>query len=413
MTAVEGRGRLTQVLALGVTQTIAWASSTYLPAILAQPIAADVGVSASTVFGAFSVSLIVMAIAGPSVGRAIDRSGGRNMLAWSNLVLASGLVLLGFASSAMMVFAAWCVLGVGMAMGLYDAAFATLVRIHAGAARTPITGITLIAGFASTVGWPLTALVAEHFGWRAACYGWAAMNVFLALPLNLLCIPSVTRDGQREAQPGAAGEAGADSKSASRWSSRKDRRAFILLALFSAATAFVTSAMAAHLPGLLLAAGATTVAALTAAALLGPAQVAARLLEFLAAHRFSFHPLWTARIATALHPVGAFVLGAFGGVPLAASGFAMLHGAGNGMITIAKGTLPLAIFGPAQYGLLQGLLGVLARAMQALAPYAFGLVLEAFGVRAAIGLSAGLSLAALGALFGLRARANELPREAA
>jgi hypothetical protein len=146
---------------------------------------------------------------------------------------------------------------------------------------------------------------------------------------------------------------------------------------------------------------------LTAAALLGPAQVAARLAEFLAAHRFKFHPLLTARIATALHPVGAVVLGTFGGAPLAVSGFAVLHGAGNGMITIAKGTLPLAIFGAAGYGLLQGLLGILARAMQALAPYAFGLVLEAFGVRAAISLSAGLSLAALAALFGLRARSRQ------
>jgi len=408
--AGEGKGRLTQVLGLGVTQTIAWASSTYLPAILAQPIAADLEISTSTVFGAFSVSLIVVALAGPPVGRAIDRRGGRGVLVLSNLVLAGGLVFLGLASNAVAVFAAWCVLGVGMAMGLYDAAFATLVRLHATTARAPITGVTLIAGFASTVGWPLTALIAEQYGWRVGCFSWAALNVFIALPLNLLCIPSLVQDRRPREREASRTDAASDSKAKSRWTSREEKRSFVLLALFSAATAFVTSAMAAHLPGLLLAAGASTVAALTAAALLGPAQVAARLLEFLAAHRFSFHPLLTARIATALHPAGALVLGIFGGAPLAASGFAMLHGAGNGMITIAKGTLPLAIFGAAGYGLLQGLLGILARAMQALAPYAFGLVLEAFGVRAAIGLSAGLSLAALGALFGLRAKAAE-PQE--
>jgi MFS family permease len=399
--------RLRQVLALGVTQTIAWASSTYLPAILAQPIAADMGISASTVFGAFSVSLIVMAVAGPPVGRTIDRKGGRGMLAMANLVLAAGLVFLGLAPSAEAVFAAWCVLGVGMAMGLYDAAFATLVRLHGATARTPITGVTLIAGFASTVGWPLTAFIAEQFGWREACFGWAALNVVVALPLNLLCIPSVAREAHGDDRAVSTGAGAAEGKARPGWRLPGERRAFVLLAFFSAATAFVTSAMAAHLPGLLLAAGATTVAALTAAALLGPAQVAARLAEFLAAHRFKFHPLLTARIATALHPVGAVVLGTFGGAPLAVSGFAVLHGAGNGMITIAKGTLPLAIFGAAGYGLLQGLLGILARAMQALAPYAFGLVLEAFGVRAAISLSAGLSLAALAALFGLRARSRQ------
>jgi len=403
--------RLTQVLALGVTQTIAWASSTYLPAILAQPIAADLGLSTSTVFGAFSVSLIVMAVAGPPVGRAIDRRGGRSVLALANLVLAAGLVFLGLATNAASVFAAWCVLGVGMAMGLYDAAFATLVRLHGASARSPITGVTLIAGFASTVGWPLTAFVAEQFGWREACFGWAALNICVALPLNWLCVPSVARDAHAPGRTGSTAGETTDEKPRTRWTLPGERRAFVLLAFFSATTAFVTSAMAAHLPGLLLAAGATTIAALTAAALLGPAQVAARLAEFLAAHRFSFHPLVTARIATALHPVGALVLAVFGGAPLAASGFAVLHGAGNGMITIAKGTLPLAIFGAAGYGLLQGLLGVLARGMQALAPYAFGLVLEGFGVRAAIGLSAGLSLAALAALFGLRAKAPEAPRQ--
>jgi MFS family permease len=161
---------LAQVLALGTTQTIAWASSTYLPAILATPIASELGLARSTVFAAFSVSLVVMALAGPAVGRAIDLRGGRNMLVASSLVLALGLAMLGCASGASLLFAAWCVLGLGMAMGLYDAAFATLVRLHGGAAREPITGITLIAGFASTVGWPLTAFIAERYGWRASCF---------------------------------------------------------------------------------------------------------------------------------------------------------------------------------------------------------------------------------------------------
>jgi len=399
--------RLTQVLALGCTQTLAWGSSTYLPAILAQPIALDLDISRSSVFGAFSVSLVVMALAGPAVGRAIDRHGGRGVLALSNLVLAAGLVLLGLASNAALLFAAWCVLGAGMAMGLYDAAFATLVRLHAHAARDPITGITLIAGFASTVGWPLTAYLAQHFGWRAGCFAWAAMHLCIALPVNLIFVPSLPR---RAPQPDAAAPDVPPAQQpapAPQRMRRGERRAFVLLAVFAAFTAFVTSAMAAHLPGLLLAAGASAATALTASTLLGPAQVAARLSEFMAARRFRFHPLLSARLATALHPAGALVVGIFGGLPLAASGFALLHGAGNGMITIAKGTLPLAIFGPAGYGFRLGLLNALARAMQAIAPFAFGVVLDVYGVRAAIGLSAGLSLIALSALLGLRRDGSE------
>jgi hypothetical protein len=178
----------------------------------------------------------------------------------------------------------------------------------------------------------------------------------------------------------------------------------VLLAVWFAATAFVTSALAAHLPRLLLAAGATAAVALLASTLLGPAQVAARLAEFFALQRWRFHPLLTARIATGMLPAAGAVLALFGGPPLAACAFAVVHGAGNGMITIAKGTLPLALFGAAGYGYRQGLLAILARAMQALAPFAFAVTLDGLGPRAAIALYAGVSLAALGALLALRAR---------
>ncbi len=392
--------RTGQVIALGVTQTVAWASSTYLPAILAEPIARELAISRSTVFGAFSVALIVMAVTGPTVGRAIDRQGGRGILALSNLVLAAGLVLLGCAGSPTVLFAAWCVLGVGMAMGLYDAAFATLVRLHGVEARAPITGITLIAGFASTVGWPLTAYLSANFGWRASCFAWAAILLLLALPLNLRFIPRLARRPARSAA--AAAEASAEEAQPKRKALPHESRTLFLLVLFSATSAFMTSAMAAHLPGLLLAAGTSAVAAITAAALLGPAQVTARLAEFIAAREYRYHPVITARIATALHPVGALVLSLFGGSALAASAFTVIHGAGNGMITIAKGTLPLALFGSSGYGARQGLIEAPSRATQALAPFAFGLVLEAWGVHVALGLSAGASLVAFCALMVLR-----------
>ena len=389
-----------QVIALGLTQTIAWASSTYLPAILAAPIAADLGLEQSTVFGAFSLSLVVMALAGPAAGRAIDRHGGRRVLALSNLVLAIGLILLALAAHAAMLLIAWCVLGAGMALGLYDAAFATLVGLHGKDARAPITGITLIAGFASTVGWPLSAYLSAHFGWRACCLSWAAIHLLLALPMNLLVIPKAKSSPTSHID--TAARAAAMAAAAASVPVPVPMRSWILLAIYFAATAFITSAMAAHLPGLLVAAGVTTTVAVTAGALLGPAQVAARIAEFGLARRFRIHPLITARVATALHPLGAALLALQFGVPMGAFGFALLHGAGNGMITIAKGTLPLAMFGAAAYGERTGLLSVAARGMQALAPYTFGLVLERWGARGALTLSATLSLIALGTLFALR-----------
>jgi MFS family permease len=388
---------LPQALALGTAQTVAWASSTYLPAILAQPIAAELGISTSSVFGAFSLSLVVMALAGPPVGRTIDRAGGRGVLGVSSAVLAAGLVALGLAQGPLTLYAAWLVLGLGMAMGLYDAAFAALVWIHGAEARRPITGITLIAGFASTLGWPLTAFLAERYGWRNCCFAWAAINLALCLPLYMWCLRAPRHQAAPEAAKGAAAPAAG---------SPEARRTFVLLAIWFAATAFITSALAAHLPRLLVAAGATAAVALLASTLLGPAQVAARLAEFFAIQRWRFHPLLTARIATGMLPAAGAVLALFGGPAFAACAFAVVHGAGNGMITIAKGTLPLALFGAVGYGYRQGLLAILARAMQALAPFVFAVTLDGVGARAAIALYAGMALAGLGALLALRARAD-------
>jgi len=157
------------VAALGTTQTLAWGSSYYLPAILAEPIAEGLGVSRALVFGVFSGSLLLSALLGPAVGRAIDNRGGRGVLVLSNVVLAAGLVLLAFAHGVVGLAMAWSVLGVGMALGLYDSAFATLTGLYGRAARGPITGITLIAGFASTIGWPLSAFLDAILGWRGTC----------------------------------------------------------------------------------------------------------------------------------------------------------------------------------------------------------------------------------------------------
>src|ERR1700742_2779943 len=187
---MSGR-QLPIVLALGTTQTLAWASSVYLPALVADPIAHDLGISSNWIFGAYSAALVISALLGPRVGRQIDRVGGRSVLSISNLTLAGGLVLLGFAQSIWMLVLAWLLLGIGMGYGLYDAAFGALGRIYGEAARSAITGITLIAAFASTIGWPLSALGLQTIGWRETCFAWAAAHILIGLPLNLLMLPKI------------------------------------------------------------------------------------------------------------------------------------------------------------------------------------------------------------------------------
>jgi hypothetical protein len=377
------------VSALGTSQTLAWASSYYLPAILAGDIAAGAGVSRAWVFAAFSGALLLTAALGPAVGRWIDRHGGASVLVASNIVLALGLALLGTCSGPITLGLAWGVLGIGMALGLYDAAFATLAGLYGREARGPITGITLFAGFASTIGWPLSAFLDAQIGWRETCFAWAAIHIVMGLPLNLLLPRSAPHSASRD-QSGLA--------------SWKPRREMVLLAYVFAASWFVTGAMAAHLPALLERMGASTVQAVAAAALVGPAQVAARVAEFVIMRRA--HPLVSARIAASMHPLGAVILGVVGSP--AAAPFALLYGAGNGLLTIARGTVPLALFGPLGYGARVGLLGAPARAAQAAAPLLFGLLLDLMG-RGVLFVSAGLCLSALVALLALSARNTPVP----
>ena len=374
---MPGRGRLGVIVVLGTTQTLAWASTYYVPAILADRIAFDLGISSTWFFAAFSGSLVVAAMVGPRVGRTVDAVGGRGVLVASNVIIAVGLAALAISRSQEMLWFAWLILGVGMGVGLYDTAFATLGQIYGADARPAITGITLLAGFASTIGWPLTAWGASELGWRETCLAWAAAHLLLGLPLNFFFLPkpaNITMAAEGSPKPHIP----------------LDRR-MIILGLAFAASWMVVAAMAVHLPRLLEAAGATSVQAVAAGALIGPAQVGARIAE--AGLMKHFHPMISARLSVALHPLGAGVLALFG-AGVASGAFTILHGAGSGILTIARGTVPLAMFGPENYGYRLGLLGAPSRVAMAAAPLLFGMLIERYGAGVLV-FSSALSLAAL------------------
>ncbi|HEY7547879.1 MAG TPA: MFS transporter [Hyphomicrobiaceae bacterium] len=376
---MTANNRLAVILVLGTTQTLAWASSYYLPAILADPIAQELGMSSTWFFAAFSAALVISALVGPRAGRTVDAIGGREVLALSNVVLAFGLAILGLSHSQPMLWAAWLILGLGMGIGLYDTAFAALGRIYGLEARSAITGITLVAGFASTVGWPLSAWGASSLGWRETCFAWAAAHIVIGLPLNLL----LPRPSELALPAEETGEPRVSLD-----------RPMLVLGLAFAASWMVVAAMAVHLPRMLEAAGATAVEAVAAGALIGPSQVGARILEASLLRRF--HPMISARLSVALHPIGAGVLGLLG-AGVAAAPFTVLHGAGSGILTIARGTVPLAMFGPANYGYRLGILGAPSRVAMAAAPLLFGILIERYGA----GVLVFSSLLSLAALLGL------------
>jgi MFS family permease len=350
--------------------------------------AAELGIAMVWIFTAFSAGLLLSAFFGPAAGRLIDLHGGRRVLPVSNLVFAAGLALLGFCSGIVSLFVAWLVIGIGMSCGLYEAAFSTLAGIYGRDARRAITGITLIAGFASTVAWPLSAYMDVTIGWRATCFVWAAAHLLIGLPINLLLPPG--RSPERKPETATA---------------EAPRGRLLVMAGLSfvfAAAWFGSTAMAAHLPRVLQEAGASLAVAVAASALVGPAQVAARVLEFWLMRRV--HPIVSARIASLAHPIGAAGLVAVGAP--AATPFAVVHGMGNGVMTIAIGTLPLALFGPAGYGLRQGLLMAPARLLSASAPFVFDLLLARIGT-AALTVTGALGIAAFTVLMFLPVRRKE------
>ncbi|MCV0440888.1 MAG: MFS transporter [Hydrogenophaga sp.] len=379
------------VLRLGAAQTLAWGSTYYLPAMLAKPMAQGMGVPEFHVWAAFSAAMLLSAALGPFAGRAIDRWGGRPVLVGTSLLLAAGLAALSLAQGTIGLALAWLLIGVAMGGGLYEAAFATLVRLQGTGARASITGITLIAGFASTVSWPLSAWLEADFGWRGACLGWAGLHLLLGLPLNA----SIPRAGAAVA-PSRLAQAEPSSASGESTPTPPPYTAWVLAYVF-ASTWFVSTAMASHLPQLLVASGATLAGAVAIGALVGPAQVAGRLLEFGFLRRL--HPLLAARAATLGHPLGVACWMLLG--PVAGPVFAVLHGAGNGILTIAKGTLPLVYFGPHGYGQRQGLIMAPSRVAQAFAPLMFGACIERWGANA-LWISSALGLSALACLLWLR-----------
>jgi MFS family permease len=282
--------------ALGITQIFAWGSTFYLPAALAPLIASDTGWPYDLTVGGVSVGLLVAGLASPRVGRLIADRGGRPVLAIGALLLAAGLFGIGTASSLSWYLVSWLVTGLGMSASLYDAAFSTLGRIYGVGSRTPITAVTLFGGFASTVCWPLSAFLAARYGWRGACFTYAAIQIAVALPVHLLAIPTTT-----STESGAATE-----KRSPIHLSRNEYTTFGLLAAVLTLGAAVLSIVGTQLLPLLMARGIEMSAAVTLGAIVGPAQVGARVIELLIGNRYD--PVWTIVASAALVATSALML---------------------------------------------------------------------------------------------------------
>jgi MFS family permease len=349
------------VPALGVTQVISWGTLYYSIAVLGASMRSELGVSAETLFGAYSLSLLIAAIVAPSVGRTIDRHGGRRVMSIGSVVAGVALLAIANVHSSFALYAAWSIAGLAMAMTMYDAAFATLSQ-HSGASyRSALTALTLMGGLASTVFWPASLKGLEWYGWRETLVFFAVLQFCVCLPLHLVCVPPGS------ASP-AAGKLGAV-ESARTLSPRSRRRAFVALAIAFALNGFIVSVLTVHMVSILQRQGLALETAVWIGSFFGPMQVAGRIVEFTIGRRFASRTIGV--IALSLLVVAVGVLIGLDGQIAVALAFTLLFGFSNGVVTIVRGTVPAEIFGRTGYGRILGSLAAPALLARAIAPLAF------------------------------------------
>ena len=374
-------------LVLGFTQTLAWATTFYMPTVIAGPAARWMHQSPTALLGGFSWSLLIAGLTSPRVGRRIEHAGGRGVLAFGTVVMAAGLLLMAAVPTLVGWWIAWTIIGGGMALGLYDATFATIGRLLGGEARPAIVGVTLMAGFASTVGWPMGIALLGMLGWRSTLLVYAAIQLVVNLPLIMLLVP---RAGGRPAEAPVEVAAAASSGSGT--------GALTLLGTFFSIRAAISAVVSVHALRLLQGVGLTAGTAVGVAALFGPSQVFGRVVEWAFARRLD--PFRTSLLGAILLPLGVAAL--LAGAP--ATAFALGYGMSNGILTISRGTLPMYLFGSRGYPTRLGRLALPQLLAQAVAPTALTPLVLAWPAARIFGTLGVAALAAFACLLALRGR---------
>jgi len=363
---------LLAVCTLGIVQITAWGTSYYSLGVLAGPIVADTGWSRSLVYFGFTVALLVMGAVSPYAGRAIDRYSARYVMAIGIALVSMGLYALSLVRSEIAYLSVWAFLGIGMRLSLYDAAFAALVQVVPRQGRRAISYLTLFGAFASTVFWVVGHYLNEALGWRQTLALFAIINLVICLPLVWFGL------AHREA-PGADTSAATAAASSDGPPLEGTMRvvAMALFALVMSLNGFVFAVVTVQLVPLLEAAGLATAAAVWVASLKGFAQFGGRVVEIVFGR--NLRAITVARIAIGVLPVSfALLLGAQG-ILYVIVAFTLLMGASQGVITIVRGAVPLALFGSSGYGAVLGMIATPILIVNAVSPTIFAMIVDRWG----------------------------------
>jgi predicted MFS family arabinose efflux permease len=384
------------IAVLAITQLIGWGTTFFSPAVLSNAVMRDIGIDREIVFAGVGVMLAIGGALGPFAGRTMDRIGARPLMALGSLLGAGATTILAFSQGPLSWLAGWVLVGAMLPLALGTAAFAALAQLSAEGSRRAITTLTLFSGLSATLFWPITGWLEGLVGWRSTYLVFAALNLCVCLPLHWFVLPKRQRTPVDEAPRLETGELPPERR----------RAAFLAFALATSAQGFVGWGLSLHLPHLLESLGLAAATALVIAALGGPAQIAGRGIDMIAAGKI--HPLGLALLSVSLAPLAFLLLVRFGGSLGTAIAFILLLSACNGLMTVCRATVPLALYGRAGYGALLGRLSLPQNLMFASSPVVFAWAMSAGGPTMTLMLALGTTVIALGAML-LLARIAQVP----
>lgn len=395
------------MLGLSLAQLVSWGSALYSFAVFVGPVEAALHATRAQTSLAFSLALLAEGLAAFAVGRWIDAGHERAVMTGGSLLLALALAAHGVVDSLAGLYAAWTLIGLGMAGTLYPPVFAVVTRRFPHGYRRAIITLTFLGGLASTVFIPLTDWLIGLWGWRAASWALGAINLALCVPLHAWLLrgaPGAVRPVAPAALPPArAGGGGGGALSA-----QLRGPVFWRLGVFTVLLMAVTAAVPPHLVSLLRESGLPAAWAVALPASIGALQVLGRFALYAGERHVSVHA--TNRWTPALVPLALAVLLAGSGHGWAALLFALLYGVGNGMLTIVKGTVMAQYVDAAHVGALNGALGLPLALARAAAPLAVGLLwTPAHGYAGGLALLLALSLLGVAALWAAQRRAIGRP----
>jgi MFS family permease len=375
-------------IGLGFTQIVGWGTTFLMPAVLGRHMGDDLGMPSEIVFSGITVMFAVGAIFSPGIGRLIDRTGARSIMAAGSVVYALSLAALAFSQGMVSYLLSWAGLGVGSTLALSTPSSIALAQAAGPGARRAIGMLAIIGGFASTVFWPLAGALDVAVGWRGTLLAYAAIHLFACAPVHLLVLPNrpPTPHLVASAAPMPTGVA-----------PEVQSRVFLLLSLTLASGAFVFTGVMVHMIEILRGLGHAPASAVFLASMIGPTQISIRLFELLFGHRYSI--MNSAIFGSAMLPFGLGLALAAGGNFAVALVCILSYGFANGLKAVQRATLPLALFGRGQFGAYMGRLALPQGIVSATAPPVLAAVLSYYGVTGALWIAFAAAMVSLVAMI--------------